>query len=135
MFIQFAGFQLHLYGLILGVAGVAGVLLGEKIVDHYESYKTWYWQMVVSIFVGGLFGARVYHVWTDWSLYSNHLDQILMVWNGGLSIVGAILGGCLAVVSVVLLKKRHVKKDSLFWLDLAALCLPISQSIGISFVL
>jgi prolipoprotein diacylglyceryl transferase len=43
----------------------------------------------------GLVGARLYHVLTDWGSFSNNYSQIPAIWNGGLSIFGAVLGGML----------------------------------------
>lgn len=130
MLIQFAGLQLHLYGLILGIAGSVGILIGEKIVAQYDEYKAWYWRVVPLVFLGGVIGARLYHVWTDWPLYADHLDQIVMLQNGGLSIIGAILGGCLAIILTMVRKGGHLQKDSWFWMDLSVLCLPVAQAIG-----
>jgi len=130
MLIQFAGIQLHLYGLIVGIAAAVGVLLGEKIVEAYEEYKQWYWQAVGAIFFGGFIGARLYHVWTDWALYAENLSGIFMIWKGGLSILGAILGGAVGICVLLHLKKRTLGTDLFFWLDLSVLCLPISQAIG-----
>src|SRR3954453_13805595 len=45
----------------------------------------------------GLIGARLYHVATDWDAFSNNYSQIPAIWNGGLSIFGAVLGGMLGV--------------------------------------
>jgi prolipoprotein diacylglyceryl transferase len=44
----------------------------------------------------GLVGARLYHVATDWSTrFAGHWERIPQVWEGGLGIYGAILGGML----------------------------------------
>src|SRR4051794_41981457 len=45
----------------------------------------------------GLIGARLYHVLTDWDSFSHDYGQIPAIWNGGLSIFGAVLGGMLGV--------------------------------------
>jgi phosphatidylglycerol:prolipoprotein diacylglycerol transferase len=43
--------------------------------------------------VGMFFGARLVYVFIyNWDYYSNHLTEILSVWQGGLSYHGAILG-------------------------------------------
>jgi prolipoprotein diacylglyceryl transferase len=44
----------------------------------------------------GLIGARLYHVATDWSTrFAGHWERIPQVWEGGLGIYGALLGGML----------------------------------------
>ena len=47
----------------------------------------------------GLVGARLYHVATDWSAFSGNLERIPQVWEGGLGIYGALLGGALGASS------------------------------------
>jgi prolipoprotein diacylglyceryl transferase len=50
--------------------------------------------------VGGIVGARLYHVFTSPQAYfGEHGDlvRVLYVWNGGLGIWGAVAGGALAV--------------------------------------
>lgn len=133
MVFQFAGLQFHLYGLLLGIAASGGVLLGEKVIERYPEEKSSYWLMVSAVFFGGIVGARLYHVWTDWARYANHLDQVWQVWNGGLSIIGAGIGGCVAIAIVISFRKTDKKSwwgELFFWTDLTVLCLPISQAIG-----
>jgi phosphatidylglycerol:prolipoprotein diacylglycerol transferase len=53
-------------------------------------------------------------------------DGMFIVWSGGLSIFGAVLGGALAVV---IYAYRH-KLDTLSWIDMAAVAVPLGQAIG-----
>ena len=82
------------YGLLLAL----GVLLGSAIarrelrrrsIDPDLTYAVALW--VVPF---GLVGARLYHVATDWSTrFAGHWERIPQVWEGGLGIYGALLGG------------------------------------------
>jgi prolipoprotein diacylglyceryl transferase len=84
------------YGLLLAL----GVLLGSAIarrelrrrsIDPDLTYAVALW--VVPF---GLVGARLYHVATDWSTrFAGHWERIPQVWEGGLGIYGALLGGIL----------------------------------------
>jgi prolipoprotein diacylglyceryl transferase len=88
--------QIRWYGLLLAL----GVLIGSAIarrelrrraLDPDLAYAVALW--VVPF---GLVGARLYHVATDWSArFAGHWERIPQVWEGGLGIYGALLGGML----------------------------------------
>jgi len=43
----------------------------------------------------GIIGARLYHVITDWHLFSGHPEKIIQIQQGGLGLPGVIAGGAL----------------------------------------
>ena len=47
--------------------------------------------------IGGIIGARLYHVITDYQLFEGHPERIVQIWKGGLGIWGAVIGGAVAV--------------------------------------
>jgi prolipoprotein diacylglyceryl transferase len=87
--------QARWYGLLLAI----GVLLAGWIARREFRRRRMDPELAYSIAVWavpfGLVGARLYHVITDWDAFSNNLSQIPAIWNGGLSIFGAVLGGML----------------------------------------
>jgi phosphatidylglycerol---prolipoprotein diacylglyceryl transferase len=85
------------YGLLLAI----GVLLAGWIarrefrrrgMDPEAAYTIAVWGVPF-----GLVGARLYHVITDWDSFHHNLSQVPAIWNGGLSIFGAVLGGMLGI--------------------------------------
>jgi phosphatidylglycerol:prolipoprotein diacylglycerol transferase len=58
--------------------------------------------------------------------YLTHPLQILMIWNGGLGIPGAVIGGALAL----LIYCRATKQKFLEWADIIAPGLLIGQAVG-----
>ncbi|MCA9372620.1 prolipoprotein diacylglyceryl transferase [Candidatus Woesebacteria bacterium] len=131
------GLEIHPYGLILGFACIVGWELVKKVAQKYSVAFASISNQLLGIFVVGLISARVWHVITDWSLYSDAPISALYVWNGGLSIIGGILGGCLAGFVFSLLKAREKKKTLLrsmtnFFVltDVLVHAVPISQAIG-----
>src|SRR5688572_17894404 len=77
-------------GLFIGVWITARLapLIGLTVDDVYNAAP---WTVL-----GGVVGARLFHVVDQWSYYSTRPMQILMVQEGGIAIFGAIIGGILA---------------------------------------
>lgn len=77
-------------------------------------------------FIGALVGARLYHVFSSFSYYLYSPLKIFFVWEGGLGIFGAILGG---ITGIVLYSKlKHL--DPLNFLNIMAPPLLLAQAIG-----
>jgi phosphatidylglycerol---prolipoprotein diacylglyceryl transferase len=78
----------------------------------------------------GLIGARVYHVITDYDLYDGNphsfFPGVFEIWNGGLGIYGAVIGGFLGL----LLFARLRQVNPLVLADAAAPGLILAQAIG-----
>ena len=106
----------HGYGLMVGIAIVVGWSVAEKIEPEVN-------KAVPGVLLLGFMGARLYHVIDMWGYYSRNLGQILAVWNGGLSIWGAIIGGVLGLWI-------YFKGDSLKVMAAAVTGLPLAQAIG-----
>ena len=90
-------FHVRWYGLLLAlVVLIAGWIARREFrrrnLDPELVYSIAVWAVPL-----GLVGARLYHVITDWDVFSNDLSQVPAIWNGGLSIFGAVLGGMLGV--------------------------------------
>ncbi|MBI1961367.1 MAG: prolipoprotein diacylglyceryl transferase, partial [Parcubacteria group bacterium] len=119
-------FGVHWYGLFL----LAGILVGYWLVGTLAKRGGLSLEMAGSLYVnaliGGFFGARAYHVASDWGFYGSNPDQIVAVWNGGLAIHGAMLGALAVIMYYV--KKRGLN----FWklADLFALPAILGQAIG-----
>lgn len=126
------GLQLHWYGLLVGLALAVWWELGwwwlqrirNNLTDFNVSRRDWdsWWLRVV---VAALVGARVWHVVTDFPWYLTHWWQVPQIWQGGLSIVGALLTGGLV--------GWYLKREKNVWLayaDATALSLPVAQIIG-----
>jgi len=77
--------------------------------------------------LGGIVGARLYHVVTSWSLVPEPKWQgVFEVWNGGLGIWGGVLFGCAAGALVV----RRAGVSVRWMLDAVAPGLLLGQGIG-----
>jgi len=76
--------------------------------------------------LGGIVGARIYHVVTSWSTVNGEWWEPFAVWEGGLGVWGGIAGGVLAGAWVV-----HRAGESVFaFMDAVAPGLLLAQAIG-----
>lgn len=74
----------------------------------------------------GIIGARLYYCIFNWDYYGRFPEEILNIRAGGLAIHGGLIFGALTVLTVCRVKKVNV----LDFLDLAAPCVALAQSIG-----
>ena len=74
----------------------------------------------------GVVGARLYHVATDWELFSGHLDRLLTLQQRGLGIYGALLGGALGGY----IGARRTGMRPLTVMDCAVPGVALAQAIG-----
>lgn len=94
--IHLGPFALSWYGL----AVAAGILVGGWLTTREANRRglptEGVWDVMTWIIVGGLVGARLLFVLDRWPFFAANPDQLLAVQKGGISIMGAILGGGLA---------------------------------------
>ncbi len=76
--------------------------------------------------VAGIIGARLYHVVTDWSRFSDDLGSIPKIWEGGLGIPGGLLAGI--VVGAWQAKRRGIRAAVV--LTFGAPAIALAQAIG-----
>ena len=117
---------LHLYGLILAIAVIVAARVAERRWVRRGHAAKDFSDLVVWIVIGGVVGARLYHVVSDYQLFRGQWLDAFKIWQGGLSIWGAVLGG--AVVVVVLARRRHLDLGDL--VDSIAPALVLAQAIG-----
>jgi len=114
------------YGFIISFAIFITVVLVEKKAKMFGYKHEVVWDLMIVSVVGGVLGARAYHVVSEWDFYSQHPERILQIWNGGLALFGALVGG---FVSMNLYAKQKSIK-LLPYIDLVAVALPLAQAIG-----
>ena len=65
------------------------------------------YSVTVWAIIGGIIGTRVLHVVDRWNdIYRHDLFQIIQVWEGGITIYGAILGGFLGGAGYILIRNH-----------------------------
>ncbi|MEI7618329.1 MAG: prolipoprotein diacylglyceryl transferase [Actinomycetota bacterium] len=119
--------HIHAYGMMIALGVVAGVwLMGRRFEQRGIGTKDDANAIAMWGVIGGVIGARLYHVATDWSKFSNHLLDIPKIWRGGLGIPGGLLLG--TFFGVWAIRRRGLPVAVA--LDCAAPAIPLAQSIG-----
>ena len=88
--------MLRWYGLFLALAVIAGVWLGARGARRVGLSPQQVERLAIWSLVGGLVGARLFHVIDRWDLYASDPLRAVAVWEGGLAIYGGLLGGVAA---------------------------------------
>jgi prolipoprotein diacylglyceryl transferase len=117
---------LHAYGLLLAIGVLVAAWIAERrwVARGFDG-KTFN-DMAIWIVVGGVVGARVYHVISDYQLFTDDWLRAFQIWKGGLSIWGVLAGGVIAVI--VMTRIKHV--ETLPLMDCIAPGLLAAQGIG-----
>ncbi len=108
--------RLQFYGLIIAIAALVGYWLMLRRKETYEVESNDVDTLFFIVLVTGFIGARVYHVLSELGYYLANLDQLFAVWNGGLSIFGAALGGMLGLLVYNQVTKKYSLIQLLDWM-------------------
>lgn len=132
--LNFFGFQLNAYGLIIGLSIYLGLYLVEKRIKEdgrvvEKISEDLFVQISAITIISAIFGARIWHVCTDFYLYRGDIFAVFKIWQGGLSIFGAILGGVFGMLFYLWWRDKNFKKLLLI-ADLSIFGMPIGQAMG-----
>ncbi len=120
------GFEVALYGVIIGIGVLGGVLLAAHIAGKEDLNPDVIWDFAIYAIIFSIIGARVYYVVFQWDMYKDNLLNIFNIRNGGLAIYGAVIAAF-----ITLWVYCKVKKHS--FLRIADICVPglvLGQAIG-----
>ncbi len=119
----------HPYGLIIGIGVLVGVWIVERMSRFFSITEPWLEKALPFMVVGGIVGARLYHLATDWQLYTHaSLLDLIAVWRGGIGFLGGIAGGGLGFW-LWFTRSSHAK-HFFTYLDLLVFGIPVAQAIG-----
>ncbi|MBN2884451.1 prolipoprotein diacylglyceryl transferase [Patescibacteria group bacterium] len=119
-------FTLHWYGLCLVLAITSAIIISLKLSVWYKINRNIILDLAIYLIIGGVLGARLYEIFLEFPYYSTHLLSIFKIWEGGLAIHGAIIGGILTIY-------YFAKKNKLSLISLTSLVVPglaLGQAIG-----
>lgn len=121
------GLPVRWYGLILVAAAWVAIWLAQREARRRGVAPQLVWDGVLWVGVAALVGGRaLYVIQNELGSITEHPAHVLMVWMGGLSFYGGLIG---AIIALALFARRR-KIPLLAALDIAAPGAAIGQAIG-----
>ena len=134
--INIGPFTIAYYGIIVMTGAVSAALMTAWIARRKGMDPEFVWDGLLWVLIGGIVGARLWHIFTppasmvDQGIttyyYLTHPLDAIAIWNGGVGIPGAIIGGGLALY----IYTRRRGENFLLWADAVAPGLALAQAIG-----
>lgn len=124
--IQLGPIPIHWYGLIIGAGIVIAFVLGTIEGNKRGLPKDTFTDLLIWAIPISIISARLYYVIFQWDYYSQHPNEIIAIWQGGIAIHGALIGA--VITAIVFARKRGLS----FWkiADIAAPSIILAQAIG-----
>ena len=111
----------YIFGIIFGMYYCKTKLIKaeryKKLFDDYIFY------LILGIIIGGRIGYVIIY---NLDYYLNNLSEIIMIWKGGMSFHGGLIG---VLISTYLFAKKN-NKDSFIYLDIISMSAPIGIFLG-----
>jgi phosphatidylglycerol:prolipoprotein diacylglycerol transferase len=114
---------MHPFSILLGLGTLLGLLLTIWRVREKETSR--YLDAAIWILVGALVGSRAVAVAVNFMYYENHPWEMIQVWRGGLSGIGALAGVMVTAIVLAYLWKMHAG-------DLTDILLPLTGALTVT---
>jgi len=130
------GLKIYFYGIIIMTGVVLATLLSARRAKAKGLNPDFIWDIVTWVVIGGIIGARIWHILTPspalvergitTQYYLTNPLAMLDIRNGGLGILGAVVGGGLTLFFLLRRRKEPFGR----WADVIAPGLILAQAIG-----
>jgi phosphatidylglycerol:prolipoprotein diacylglycerol transferase len=111
----------YIFGIIFGwLYCKKNLIKDKKLLNLFDDLITY---LIIGIILGGRLGYIIFY---NLEYYLDNFFEILMIWNGGMSFHGGLIG---VILATVIFSKKH-KINSYIFLDLIALVAPIGLFLG-----
>ena len=124
---EFLTFEIRWYSL----SYIAGIILAwiyiKKFILKETEYSKYIDDLISYVIIGVIIGGRLgYVIFYNFEYYISNPIEILMIWTGGMSFHGGVLG---VIISTYLFCKKN-KLSTFYFLDLISLSAPIGIFLG-----
>ena len=111
----------YIFGIIFGWLYCKNKLIkDEKLLNLFDDLLAY---LIIGIILGGRLGYVIFY---NLEYYFDNFYEILMIWKGGMSVHGGVIG---VILATVIFGKKY-KINSYIFLDLIALVAPIGLFLG-----
>lgn len=124
--LAFAGLKVYWYGLFVVLGTLAALTVALKLARRGNFSSNKIFDLSFWLILGGIAGARIYHILLELPYYSKYPADIFKIWEGGLAIHGGLIAGL--IILILFCRKEKIS----FWF-LGALLAPgiaLGQAIG-----
>ncbi len=140
-------FSVRWYGLLIVIGALTAAYTGTLEARRKKEDPDHVWNLLMWCLIFGIIGARIYHVlstptgssrgfsyyfidhpFTDLTIFGATVPfpSALLIWEGGIGIFGALIGGILAVIIYTKRNQLNLWR----WLDILAPGMILAQAIG-----
>jgi phosphatidylglycerol:prolipoprotein diacylglycerol transferase len=128
---QIGPFRIYYYGLILGLAIVAGYFFARRRAARHSVSLELFDLCFISMVPAAIIGARLYYVAFTFEVYRVDPLRIFSLAEGGLAFHGALIGGFIGLlIALAIARRKKIKTRLSAVLDVVAPVLLLSQAIG-----
>ncbi len=117
----FLGREIYWYGVILALAFLAVLVWVVTHAKNFGIAKDDVYDEAIGCIIFGVLGCRIYYVIFQWDYYSQHLNEIIRVWDGGIAMYGGIIAAVLFLVFFT--RKRKISLGAILDADASGMLL------------
>ena len=111
----------YVFGIIIGwLAAKKFFISDHEIREKFDDYLTF---LIIGIIIGGRLGYVLFY---NFEYYLNNISEIFMIWHGGMSFHGGLLG--VIIASIWFAKKNN--QNCFIYLDVVSIVAPIGIFLG-----
>ena len=117
----FLGREIYWYGVLLALAFLAVLVWVVTHAKNFGIAKDDVYDEAIGCIIFGVLGCRIYYVIFQWKYYSQHLNEIIRVWDGGIAMYGGIIAAVLFLVFFT--RKRKISLGAILDADASGMLL------------
>lgn len=120
------GFDIYWYGVILAAAFITALFYCSHRAKDFGLTEDDIFEEILWMLPLGVIGCRIYFVLFQWDYYSQHLNEIFKLRDGGIAMYGGIIAGIIFLL--IWTKKKKLPLGAV--LDVDGVGLILAQCIG-----